>query len=85
MNPVDFTATFTANYPGVNLDWQWSAACFNTTMDYNMLNLSVIDAAGTHAGAPNGYNGFAVGGARGGGAADLTGSWSGTGHVINAW
>ena len=82
LNPVDFTATFTANRPGVNLDWQWSAACFNTTMDYNALNLSVVDGPGTHAGVPNGYNGHAVGGARGGGAADLTGSWSATGHVV---
>ena len=85
MNPVDFTATFSGNYPGINFDWQWSAACFNTTMDPNLLNVSPVDAAGTHAGAPNGYNGFAVGGARGGGAADLTGSWSGTGHVLNAY
>ena len=83
MNPVDFTAKFTANHPAVNVDWQWSAACFNTSMNYNSLNVSTIDASGTHAGAPNGYNGHAVGGARGGGAADLTGSWSSTGHILN--
>ena len=55
LNPVDFTATFTADHAGV-------------------------DAAGTHAGVPNSYNGHAVGGARG--AADLTGSWSATDHVV---
>lgn len=85
INPVNLGAVFSTNQPGISLQWQWSAAVFNTTMNYTDLNVVGADGSGNHAGAPLGYKGFAIGGARGGGASNLTGSWSATGNVTPKW
>ncbi len=75
-NPVTFTADFGMNYAGasaVNLSWQWSAAVYSTfSTDESLLGVG-IDSV------PSNYTAYTVGGARGGGAANDTGSWSGTG------
>ena len=83
INPVNYTTTFTSSQPGITIDWQWSAAVYTTfSTDYNQLGVTIVDGAGAHAGSPENYNGYAVGGARGGGAANTTGSWSATGHAV---
>jgi hypothetical protein len=95
INPVTWTGTFGTN-GGQVVQWKWGAAVYspNFTQDYpdlapkpghqtacNMNN-------GDHAGCPEGDNSFGqplmqflVGGARGGGGSNCTGSWSGTTSV----
>jgi hypothetical protein len=82
INPVKYNTYFDSNKPGLAIDWQWSAAVYSAfSNNYNTLEVLPVDANGRHAGSPMHFQDKCVGGARGGGAADLTGSWSATGHV----
>ncbi len=93
-NPVNFSGTYSAetSAPGLSIQMKWSAAAYSSfTTDYNALQIKAGhqtacgQSNGDHAGTPEGVNStntpwkkFVVGGARGGGGSNFTGSWSGT-------
>ena len=97
INPVDWTGSFgvSPSTPSLQIQWQWGAAVYSSfTTNYNLLGIKAGHQTacgmtnGDHAGTPEGLNGsevpwknFVVGGARGGGGGNWTGSWSGTNHV----
>jgi len=79
--------------PGVSVKWKWGAAVYSTfSADYNALAVKATHqnacgiTNGDHAGTPEGtdtssgepFKKFVIGGARGGGGSNFTGSWSGT-------
>ena len=84
---VTFTATFSSYTPGLTVNWQWAAAVYTSfDIDYNNLGVKPVDdnqasiyQNSDHAGTPETFKTFVVGGARGGGGANYTGSLSGTG------
>lgn len=92
INPVDWEGTFSTGTLGVSIQWKWSAAVYSTfPTNYNQLNIKPGHQTacgmnnGDHAGTPEGVNNnnqpwkqFVVGGARGGGGSNWTGSWSST-------
>jgi len=91
-NPVNFNGTYSSSTTGVSLQMQWSAAAYSSfTTDYNKLNIKPGHQTacgmnnGDHAGTPEGVDNnntpwkhYLVGGPRGGGGSNFTGSWSGT-------
>ena len=96
INPVSWEGTFSANgTPGVSIQWKWGAAVYsNFPSDYNALavksghHTACGQKNGDHAGTPEGVNNmdqpwkqFVLGGARGGGGSNWTGSWSSTQNV----
>jgi hypothetical protein len=93
---VTWTATFSSDKPGISLNWQWAAAaysslgvnCTNTSPDFNELGVKPVDdnkasqyQNSDHAGTPEDYKSFVVGGATGGGGSNFTGSYSATKSV----
>jgi len=79
-NPVVVSATFSSN-ASVSIDWQWSAAVYSQfSDDYNDLGVLSVDGGG-QSGTPTNFRQFVLGGARGGGGSNFTGSNSATGHV----
>jgi hypothetical protein len=95
VQPVAWEGTFSTDTPGISMNWKWGAAVYSTfTTDYNALAIKPAHnnacglSNGDHAGTPEGVNNsnqpwkqFVVGGARGGGGSNWTGSWSGTLNV----
>ena len=80
INPVSWTATFSSSSPGVSGSWQWGASVYSTfSTDYNALGVLAADGGG-QSGTPTDFERFVVGGARGGGGSNFTGSNSATGH-----
>lgn len=93
-NPVNFSGTYSAetNAPGLSIQMQWSAAAYSSfTTDYNALQIKAGHQTacgqnnGDHSGTPEGVDNtntpwkkYLVGGPRGGGGSNFTGSWSGT-------
>jgi hypothetical protein len=93
-NPVNFSGTYSAetSAPGLSIQMKWGAAAYSSfTTDYNALQIKAGhqtacgQSNGDHAGTPEGVNStntpwkkFVIGGARGGGGSNFTGSWSGT-------
>ncbi len=86
-NPVTWNATFKSDTPGISFHWQWGAAVYTSfNADNNGLGVKPTDDNNAsvyknsdHAGTPENYKQFVVGGARGGGGSNFTGSYSGTG------
>lgn len=85
---VIWQGTLGSDTPGVSVSWKWGAAVYSTfSTDYNALQIlpahgnSCSAAGGDHAGTPEAFTQFVVGGARGGGGSNFTGSWSGTQDV----
>jgi hypothetical protein len=93
---VVWQGTFFTDAPGVTMNWKWGAAVYTTfSTDYNIdaikpsHNNSCAYPNSDHAGTPEGFDtqsgnqfkSFVVGGARGGGGSNFTGSWSGTQDV----
>jgi hypothetical protein len=88
-NPT-WSGTFTVS-PGVNVsvNWKWAAAVYTTfNADNNALNVKPTDDNSAsvyhnsdHAGTPEAYKNFVIGGAAGGGGSNYTGSYSGTAGV----
>ena len=90
---VVWEGTFFTDAHGVTIDWKWGAAVYTTFgADYNTdavrpsHNSACAYPNSDHAGTPEGFDtqsgnqlkSFVVGGARGGGGSNFTGSWSGT-------
>jgi hypothetical protein len=84
---VVWQATFSSNTSGLTVNWQWGAAAYtNFSIHYNALGVKPVDdnkasqfQNSDHAGTPENFRAFVVGGARGGGGSNFTGSYSGTG------
>lgn len=96
---VSWTATFSSDTPGVTLNWQWAAAaytslgvnCTGNGPNFNDLGVKPVDdnkasqyQNSDHAGTPEEYKAFVVGGATGGGGSNFTGSYSATKSVTSA-
>jgi hypothetical protein len=94
--PVSWQGAFSSDTAGISVAWKWGAAVYKVfSTDYNMLSVKpahnnvCMYQNGDHAGTPEGvdpgsgrpFKNFVVGGARGGGGSNWTGSWSGTAGV----
>jgi hypothetical protein len=93
-NPVNFTGTYSSetSAPGLSIQMKWSVAAYSSfATDYNAVQVKAGhqtacgQSNGDHAGTPEGVNStntpwkhFLIGGPRGGGGSNFTGSWSGT-------
>jgi hypothetical protein len=86
INPVTWSGTISTATPGASLKWQWAAAVYTSfSADNNLLGVKPVDANkknpylnSDHAGTPENFKQFVIGGARGGGGSNFTGSLSGT-------
>lgn len=94
--PVDWEGTFSSDAAGISVSWKWGAAVYTAfSSNYNLLGVkpahtnTCLYANSDHAGTPEGvdpasgrpFKNFVIGGARGGGGSNWTGSWSGTAGV----
>ncbi|MBN9524085.1 carboxypeptidase regulatory-like domain-containing protein [bacterium] len=86
---ITWAADFTADQPGLQIKWQWSAAVYTQfSTDPATLAVKPSDTAtaqfpnSDHAGTPEAFKTFVTGGARGGGGSNFTGSYSSTKLVI---
>jgi hypothetical protein len=88
IQPVTWLGTFFSMTPGLDVQWQWAAAVYNNAnfgADYTQLGVKPVDdnqasayQNSDHAGTPEDFKAYVVGGARGGGGSNFTGSYSGT-------
>jgi hypothetical protein len=76
---------FTANPSSLTVDWQWAASVYTKFGDYGALDVKSVDDPNhsanhlsDHAGTPELFKSFVVGGACGGGGSNYTGSLSAT-------
>lgn len=89
IKPVTWYGEFATDTPGIVIQWKWAAAVYTRfDPDNNALGVKPVDAnAGSlyansdHAGTPEYFKTFVIGGARGGGGSNYTGSYSGTPSV----
>jgi hypothetical protein len=89
INPVTWHANFSSDTAGLSVNWQWAAAVYSQFgTDYNALNVKPVDSNqasayknSDHAGTPEAFRQYVLGGARGGGGSNFTGSYSGTAGV----
>lgn len=89
INPVSWTATLTADQPGVTLTWNWAAAVYTSFSDnYNALGVKPVDGNqqnpynnNDQAGTPENYKNSVTAGATGNGGSNYTGSWTGNQSV----
>jgi hypothetical protein len=84
LKPVTWTGSFFADTPGVTLEWQWAAAVYSKC-DVSLSSLGVKPVDGSaqnpypnsdNAGTPETIKKFVIGGARGTGGFDYTGSYA---------
>jgi uncharacterized repeat protein (TIGR01451 family) len=85
---VTWSGDFSADKSGISVSWKWGAAVYTTDMTkYTTLGVKPTHAntcaysGSDHAGTPMSVKKSVIGGARGGGGSNYTGSWSGTGKV----
>ena len=86
INPVTWQGTFTTP-SGAHFQWQWAAAVYTQfatdlgQAGVKPLHSSNLDAypSGDQAGTPENERAYVIGGARGGGGSNFTGSYSSTG------
>jgi hypothetical protein len=84
---VIWQATFSSDTSGLTVNWQWSASVYTTFgATYNDLGVKPVDdnqasqyQNSDHAGTPEDFKVYVIGGATGGGGSNFTGSYSGTG------
>jgi hypothetical protein len=89
IKPVTWSGTISVDTPGVSVNWQWAAANYPTfNADPTLLGVKPVDdnkasqyKNSDHAGTPENYKQFVVGGGTGGGGSNYTGSLSSTGNV----
>jgi len=89
IQPVTWQGMFVSATPGITVQWQWAAAVYGNSLfgaNYNLLGVKPVDdnhasiyQNSDHAGTPESFESYVVGGARGGGGSNFTGSYSGTG------
>ena len=74
INPVVWSGSYSSDTAGLTVQWQWGAAVYTDfSSDYNDLGVQVIDGS-RQSGTPNNYTEYVIGGARGGGGSNYTGS-----------
>jgi hypothetical protein len=88
IQPVSWQGTFFSMTPGISVQWQWAAALYANALfgvDYNQLGVKPVDdnkasiyQNSDHAGTPEYFESYVIGGATGGGGSNFTGSYSGT-------
>jgi len=87
INPVTWQGSFTTASSGVGISWKWGAAVYNPPEEAaknsvipKPVHSTSLDEFhnGDQAGTPENFKKFVIGGARGGGGSNFTGSWSGT-------
>ena len=88
IHDVTWQGMFFSVTPGLKVQWQWAAAVYphaNFSADYSALGVKPVDDNNAsvyqnsdHAGTPENFRENVVGGARGGGGSNFTGSYSGT-------
>jgi hypothetical protein len=87
INNVVWLGNFSSSEPSLNLQWKWGAAVYDTTFPgYDDVEVKAGHQTacgisnGDHAGTPENASiqQALIGGARGGGGSNFTGSWSGT-------
>jgi hypothetical protein len=91
INPVTWRADITLTSIS-SVQWQWGAAVYTTfSTAYNSLGVKPLHSTsldsynnGDQAGTPENFKSYTTGGARGGGAANATGSYSPTGGCTAA-
>ncbi|HJT10074.1 MAG TPA: hypothetical protein VJ771_04755 [Candidatus Nitrosotalea sp.] len=83
-NPVTWSGNINSSSP-VSLQWKWGAAVYTNFADYNSIGVKPVHSASLdaynnddQAGTPENEKEFVIGGARGGGGSNWTGSWSAT-------
>jgi hypothetical protein len=89
ISPVTWSGQFASSSPGVSVKWQWAAAVYTAfSTGNNNLGVKPVDdnqasayKNSDHAGTPENFKTFVVGGARGGGGSNFTGSLSATAGV----
>jgi hypothetical protein len=92
IHDITWQGMFFSVTPGLKIQWQWAAAVYriaNFGDDYNALGVKPVDdnkasayQNSDHAGTPENFRPYVVGGARGGGGSNFTGSYSGTGASV---
>jgi len=86
---VTWSGMFFSCTPGLSIQWKWAAAVYRNagflSAGYEGLGVKPVDdnkasiyKNSHHAGTPENFSSFVVGGARGGGGSNFTGSYSGT-------
>jgi hypothetical protein len=85
---LNWEGMFFSLTPGLKIQWKWAAAVYrhaNFGADYDALGVKPVDDNSAsaypnshHAGTPENFQPYVVGGARGGGGSNFTGSYSGT-------
>src|SRR4029077_6526196 len=86
INPVTWSGTISSDGREGRAQWQWAAAVYtNFNADNNLLGVKPVDANkqnpylnSDHDGTPENFKSFVIGGARGGGGSNYTGSLKGT-------
>ncbi|MGC1322032.1 MAG: hypothetical protein WA849_07610 [Candidatus Udaeobacter sp.] len=86
---ITWSGVITSDTPGVSVNWQWAAAVYtNFSADYNALGVKPVDDNKAsqyknpdNGGTPENFKSSVIGGATGGGGANYTGGYSGTGSV----
>jgi len=89
MNPVTWSGSFVCDTRGVTMQWKWAASVYTAfSSDPNALGVKPCDdnkasiyQNSDHAGTPENYRAAVTGGACGGGGANFTGGYSGTGWI----
>jgi uncharacterized repeat protein (TIGR01451 family) len=87
---VCWTGVFSCDTAGFSCNWQWGAACYNTSQPScgsicpkachkTSCPNGQYYSSSDNAGCPENQKPYCVGGATGGGGSNCTGSWSGTG------
>jgi hypothetical protein len=89
---ITWQGMFFSVTPGLRIQWQWAAAVYHNatfSLDYNALGVKPVDdnkasvyQNADHAGTPENFRSDVIGGARGGGGSNFTGSYSGTGAAV---
>src|SRR4029077_1585852 len=92
IHDVTWQGMFFSLTPGLKVQWQWAGAVYhgaNFGADYNALGVKPVDdnkasayQNSDHAGTPENFRSYVVGGATGGGGSNSTGSYSGTGASV---
>ena len=91
-HPVTWSGTITVDTPGVSVNWQWAAANYpgaHFSANDGALGVKSVDdnkldplyQNSDHAGTPENFKQFVVGGGTGGGGSNFTGSLSGPASV----
>jgi N-acetylneuraminic acid mutarotase len=86
---VTWQGTISSTAHGITVDWKWGAAVYTSfSTDYNALGVKPVDdnkasqyQNSDHAGSPENFKNFVIGGATGGGGSNWTGGYSGTANV----